>query len=54
VVVGVLSVHGFARVKIKKFRTGDISRPVPAAMWLILAAGVITAAIFGANQTLMR
>ena len=53
VVVGVLSTHGMARVKLKKFRNGDL-RPVPGAMWILLAAGVITAAVLGANWTLLR
>jgi putative membrane protein len=53
VVVGVLTTHGMARVKIKRFRNGDM-RPVPGAMWVLLIAGVATAAIFGANQTLLR
>ena len=53
VVIGVLSVHGFVRVKVKKFRNGDL-REVPAAVWLALVAGVLIAAILGANQTLLR
>jgi uncharacterized membrane protein len=53
VVVCILSVHGFARVKIKKYRTGD-ARPVPPTLWLLLAAGALTAAILGGNQYLMR
>ncbi len=53
VVVCILTVHGFARMKIKKFRTGD-ARPVPPTLWLLLAAGAITAAIFGGNHFLMR
>ncbi len=53
VVLGVLSVHGFARMKVAKFRKGD-ARPVPPTLWILLAAGVITAAIFGGNVTLMR
>jgi uncharacterized membrane protein len=53
VVLGVLSVHGMSRVKIKRFRKGDM-RPVPGAMWIVLVAGVVTAAILGANQTLLR
>lgn len=53
VVLCVLSVHGIARVKIKKFSGGD-ARPLPPTVWILLAAGVITAAIFGANKLLMR
>jgi len=53
VVLCILSVHGFARIKIKRYRTGD-ARPVPPTVWLLLAAGVITAAIFGGNHTLLR
>ena len=40
-------------VKIKRFANGDL-RPVPGAMWILLAAGVLTAVIFGVNKTLMR
>jgi len=53
VVVCVLSVHGFTRVKIKKFRQGDL-RPVPAFMYLLLAAGVVIAAVLGADLDLLR
>jgi uncharacterized membrane protein len=53
VVVGVLSTHGIARVKIKKFRTGD-ARPLPPVVWILFVAGVGTAALLGANQMLLR
>jgi putative membrane protein len=53
VVVGILTVHGMARVKIKRFRKGDL-RPVPFAVWIALGAGVVTAAILGASHTLLR
>jgi uncharacterized membrane protein len=53
VVFGVLSVHGMARAKLKKFSKGDL-RPVPFAVWIALGAGVATAAILGANRMLLR
>ncbi len=53
VALGVLSVHGFARAKIKKFSRGEV-KPVPPVMWILLAAGAGTAAILGANTMLMR
>lgn len=53
VVFGVLSVHGLARVKIKKYREGE-ARPVPPTIWIVLAAGVLVAAVLGANKLLMR
>lgn len=53
VVVCLLSVHGIARVKLKKFREGDV-RPVPPVVWILLAAGTIVAVVLGANPTLLR
>jgi uncharacterized membrane protein len=53
VVICILSVHGIARAKIKKYSQGD-ARPLPPTVWILLAAGVITAVIFGANKLLMR
>lgn len=53
VVFCVLSVHGIARAKIKKFAKGDL-KPLPPVMWLLLLVGVTVAAIFGANKLLMR
>ncbi len=53
VALGVLSVHGVARVKIKKFSRGEI-KPVSPVLWLLLAVGVSVAAVLGANKLLMR
>jgi uncharacterized membrane protein len=53
VVFGVLTVHGMARVKIKKFAKGDL-KPLPFAVWILLGAGVLTAILFGVNDSLMR
>lgn len=53
VALGVLTVHGLARVKIKKFSRGEI-KPVSPVIWLVLAAGVTVAAVLGANKLLMR
>jgi putative membrane protein len=43
VVLGVLGLHGFARVKVRKFRNGDV-RPLPGfvlPLFLVVALGVI-------------
>ncbi len=53
VAIGLLSVHGIARVKIKKFRGGEI-KPVPPVMYLLLAIAVSTAATLGGNPELLR
>jgi putative membrane protein len=53
VAICILSVHGIARVKIKKYREGD-ARPLPPVVWILLAAGVLAATILGANKLLMR
>jgi putative membrane protein len=53
VVVGVLSTHGIARMKLKKFRKGDV-RPLPPVVWILFGAGVLAAIILGSNDTLMR
>ncbi len=53
VVVGILSVHGLARVKIKQFREGRV-RPLPPVVWVVFLASVAAAAILGANVHLMR
>lgn len=53
VVLGVLSTHGIARAKLKKFRKGDL-KPVPSWVWILLAVGVLAAILLGANDTLMR
>jgi len=53
VVVGVLSVHGMVRVKMRKYRNGDVS-PLPS--WVLPVLLVCLAAIIalGANPTLLR
>jgi len=53
VVICILSVHGIARAKIKKYSQGD-ARPLPPTVWILLAAGVLAAAILGANKLLLR
>jgi uncharacterized membrane protein len=53
VVICILSVHGIARAKIKKYSQGD-ARPLPPVVWILLAAGVITASVLGANKLLLR
>lgn len=53
VVAGVLSTHGWVRVRIKKNARGEV-KPVPVALWILLAAGAGTAAILGANTLLLR
>lgn len=53
VVVGILSVHGFVRVKMRKLRQGDLS-PVPGwvlPLFLVATLGVI---VLGAQKTLLR
>jgi uncharacterized membrane protein len=53
VVLGLLTAHGLARVKIKRFRTGD-ARPLPWTVWLLVAVGAGVATTFGAQSLLMR
>ena len=53
VVLGVLSIHGLARVKIKRFREGRV-RALPPILWVVFFAAVVVAAILGANTTLLR
>jgi uncharacterized membrane protein len=53
VVLGVLSVHGLARARIKQARQGN-PRAVPAILWIALAVGMIAAATLGANRLLLR
>lgn len=53
VVLGLLSVHGMARVKIKKFGRGEL-KPVPPLMYGLLAIAVIAAATLGGNPELLR
>lgn len=53
VVVGILSVHGFARAKVKKFSRGEV-KAIPAVVWILFAVGVGVSAVLGANKLLMR
>jgi len=53
IVFCILSVHGIARAKLKKFSRGDL-RPLPPVVWILLLVGVAVASTFGANHTLMR
>jgi uncharacterized membrane protein len=53
VVLGVLSVHGLVRAKIKAFREGRV-RPLPPVVWIVFLAAVTAAAILGANKMLLR
>ncbi len=53
IVVGILSVHGLLRVKMRKVRQGDLS-PLPGwvlPLFLVATLGVI---VLGSQKTLMR
>ena len=53
VVLGILSIHGFARVKARKFRQGQVTPISHALMYVVLVAAVV-AITLGANGTLLR
>lgn len=53
VVVGVLSVHGLVRVKMRKFRNGDVA-PLPNWMLPVLLIALTGIIILGAHPTLLR
>lgn len=53
VVVAILGVHGWSRVKVKKFRKGEV-QPVPqAVVWIVLAAAAAII-LLGAHHGLLR
>ncbi|HVK75462.1 MAG TPA: CopD family protein [Kofleriaceae bacterium] len=53
VLVGILAVHGFARVKVKKFRKGEV-KPIPAALTYVVLVAAAAAITLGANRDLLR
>jgi hypothetical protein len=53
VVVGVLSVHGMVRVKMRKYRNGDVS-PLPSWVLPVLLVSLAVIIALGANPTLLR
>ncbi len=53
VVVGVLSIHGLVRVKMRKFRNGDVA-PLPSWMMPVLLIALTGIIILGAHPTLLR
>ncbi len=53
VVVGVLSIHGLLRVKMRKFRNGDVA-PLPSWMLPVLLIALTGIIILGAHPTLLR
>ena len=53
VVVGVLSIHGLLRVKMRKFRNGDVA-PLPSWILPVLLVALAGIIILGAHPTLLR
>jgi protoporphyrinogen IX oxidase len=53
VVLGILSVHGLVRVKMKKYRNGDLA-PLPGWVIPVFLVCVIGVIALGANPTLLR
>lgn len=53
IVVGILSVHGLVRVKMRKFRNGDL-QPLPAWVVPVLLLAVAGVIALGANPMLLR
>jgi protoporphyrinogen IX oxidase len=53
VVLGVLSMHGMVRARMRKFREGDLT-PLPGWVVPVLLVSVAVIAALGANHTLLR
>jgi protoporphyrinogen IX oxidase len=53
VVLAVLGIHGLVRVKMRKFRNGDLT-PLPAWVVPVLLVAVVAIIALGANPTLLR
>jgi protoporphyrinogen IX oxidase len=53
VVVGVLVAHGQIRMRMKKYRNGEVT-PMPAWLWPVLMIAVAGIIVLGAHPTLLR
>jgi protoporphyrinogen IX oxidase len=53
VVLGVLSVHGMLRVKMRKYRNGDVT-PLPTWLLPVLLIAIAGIVLLGAHPTLLR